>query len=248
MTDIIWYRNCLFKLRYVYGLQTMIKKILIVDDHVSFLAGLSKALKKFCDYTGEITTVGSGEKAIDEVSSSFYDICFLDLNLPDIYGLDVMEKIHYISPKTRVVIMTAESIDEDKKRKIKEGASLFLAKPVELDEVMNFINGEPGQSEDSDVDGKNNGREHMGEKRQYTRKPYNKTVRCSISVFYNWELKSDLKADMIDISYEGAGIKARYPLYPGNILRFDNVLENKSGIVKWSIKSGDDYRAGIKFL
>lgn len=88
----------------------------------------------------------------------------------------------------------------------------------------------------------------MREKRQYARKPYTKTICCSISVFYNWELKSNLEADMIDLSNEGAGIKARYPLYPGNVLRFDNVLKNKSGIVKWSIKNEGYYRAGIKFI
>jgi len=71
----------------------MINKILIVDDQVSFLNGMSKALKSYCDYPGDIKTVENGAMAIEEVGSCFYDICFLDLNLPDMHGLDVMEKI-----------------------------------------------------------------------------------------------------------------------------------------------------------
>jgi hypothetical protein len=93
-----------------------------------------------------------------------------------------------------------------------------------------------------------NGDEGMEERRQIARKPYKKTVHCSISVFYNWELKSDLAANIIDITNRGVGIRVCYPVYPGNVLRFDNRLENKSGIVKWSIKDKDSYRAGIKFI
>jgi hypothetical protein len=75
-----------------------------------------------------------------------------------------------------------------------------------------------------------------------------KNVNYSVSVFYNWELKSNLDADIIDISRGGAGIRTCYPLYPGNVLSFNNVLDNTSGIVKWSLKDEKDYRAGIKFI
>jgi hypothetical protein len=62
------------------------------------------------------------------------------------------------------------------------------------------------------------------EKRQIARKSYKKTALCSISVFYNWEVKYDLSANIIDISNRGVGIKVCYPLYPGNVLRFDKRL------------------------
>jgi DNA-binding NtrC family response regulator len=242
----------------------MINKILIVDDQVSFLNGMSKALKSYCDFPGEIKTVENGEKAIAEVSSSFYDVCFLDLNLPDISGLDVMKKIHYISPKTKVVIMTADYLDEDVKTKIEKGASLLISKPVELDDVRNFIRKESGLSvesieEEHAVKGhREEGKEtekgpvlkgpRGAERRQHARQSCKKTVYCSLSVFYSWEMKSGLKTDIIDMSTEGAGIIAAYPLYPGNVLKFDESLEHRSGIVKWSRKDAGNFRAGIRFL
>lgn len=88
----------------------------------------------------------------------------------------------------------------------------------------------------------------MDEKRQIARKSYKKTVHCSISVFYSWVLKSDIATNIIDISNRGVGISVYYPLYPGCVLRFDDRLENKFGIVKWSIKDRYNYRAGIKFI
>ncbi len=225
----------------------MIKRILIVDDQVSVLVGLSKALHRYCNYPGEIKAVENCEEALNAITSSFYDICFLDINLPDISGLDLMEIIHVLSPETRIVIMTASYVSDETKKKIEEGASLFLPKPIELDTVKSFIDEEMRKIGSSHAE-ESAGYNDIKEKRLVSRIPYKKTVCCSICVFFNWELKSNLEADMIDISNGGAGLKACYPLYPGNVIRFDNVLENKSGIVKWSVKCENYYRAGIKFI
>jgi len=233
----------------------MINKILIVDDQASFLNGMSRALKRYCDFPGDVKTVNNGRKAIDEVSSCFYDICFLDLNLPDINGLDVMEKINSISPKTKVVIMTADVLDDDMKMKVEKGASMYIPKPVELDDIRDFIHKESGTGGDSMVranTGKETGADKgdpMGtERRQHARRPCNEIVRYSMSIFYNWETKSDLEARVVDISTEGACITANYPLYPGNVLKFDASLESRSGLVRWSKKDAENFRAGIRFL
>jgi DNA-binding NtrC family response regulator len=136
----------------------MIHKILIVDDHQPFLNGMEKALKRYCGYAGEIKTVENGKKAIEEVSACFYEICFLDLNLPDVNGLDVMDKIHYISPGTKVVIMTAELLNGEVKMKVEKGASLFIPKPVELNDIRNFILNEAGVRDES-MEKENSGKE-----------------------------------------------------------------------------------------
>jgi hypothetical protein len=95
---------------------------------------------------------------------------------------------------------------------------------------------------------KHNVNENITEKREFLRIPYKKKVHCSLSVFYNWELKSDLEVHITDLSNGGAGIKTLYPLYPGNILRFSDLLSDKSGIVKWIIDNNDHYKVGIKFI
>ncbi len=227
----------------------MIKKILLVDDHVSFLAGFSKALKRYCDYNGEITAVENGERAINEVSSSLYDICFLDINLPDINGLDVMKRIHDITPSTKVVIMSAEVINENMKRKIDERASFFIPKPVELDTVKDYINKELEKIEDFNGQTNNKGNNYTENRRLLARRSCSMPVRCSVSIFHNWEVMSSLEVSTVDISDGGVGVESSFPLYPGNVIKFNNILENKSGIVKWTLGGLDkNYRVGIKFI
>jgi hypothetical protein len=144
--------------------------------------------------------------------------------------------------------MTADSVSEEMMRKIENGASLFITKPIDLDIVKEFINKELESNADFHGNGTINNDEYIEEKRQLKRKPYLKTVHYSVSVFYNWELKSNVEAYIIDMSRGGAGIRTSYPLSPGNVLRFNNVLDNTSGIVKWSMKDEKNYRAGIKFI
>ena len=222
----------------------MRERILLVDDQRSFLSGLQKALKIHCNYSGEVTTVESGENAINEARYNFYDICFLEINLPDINGWDVMRKLRDISPATKLVIMTASNLDDNKKKKIENDAVFFLPKPIDLNILKSFIERERKKVKNNNGDGKKN----MTEKREHWREAYGKKVHCSLSVFYNWELRSDLEVYITDISNNGAGIKTLYPLYPGNILRFSDQLPNKSGIVKWILYNNEHYKVGIKFL
>ncbi len=117
----------------------MIKRVLIIDDDLIILSELSKALCKFCDFHGEIKTVDNGKDAIEEVSHCFYNICFIDINLPDLNGLDVMRNINEISPETNIVIMTASLITDHMKKTIEENASLFIDKPFDLSQIKAFM-------------------------------------------------------------------------------------------------------------
>ncbi|MDO9028248.1 MAG: response regulator, partial [Candidatus Roizmanbacteria bacterium] len=174
-------------------------------------------------------------------SLCFYDICFLDIKLPDLNGLDVMKKVREISPETKVVIMTSATITADMKRTIEEGASLFIPKPFDLLKIKAFIK----QVLEEDVEG------IMEERRQFERRPFKKPIRCSVNVFDRGGglSKLNMKADTFDISREGMGIRTDYPLDPGYVLRFDDEdIEHIAGIVKWSMIDDNSYRAGIKFV
>lgn len=105
------------------------KRILIVDDESLILSALSKALLSICP---EVKTAMSGAEAINEINSFFYDLCFLDIYLPDVSGIEVMKRINDISPETKIVIMTAYEISDDIKAAIEDGAYLFIGKPFEL--------------------------------------------------------------------------------------------------------------------
>lgn len=86
-----------------------------------------------------------------------------------------------------------------------------------------------------------------GEMRQFERRPYTKTIDCSVSAIESKEQKRlNLKATTIDISNAGIGIKTDYPLKPGYMLWFNGGIEQEAGIVRWCIHSENNYRAGIR--
>jgi len=209
----------------------MTKRILIVDDEPSILSGLSKAINKFCNFRGGIKTVENGKDAIKEISLCFYDICFMDIQLPDLNGLDVMKRVGEISPGTKVAIMTSAAITDDMKKTIEEGASLFIPKPFDFLEIKAVIKQVLGENAEG----------IMEERRQFGRKPFKKTIRCSVNVFD--------KADIFDISRGGMGIRTDYPLAPGYVLRFDDEdIEHIAGIVKWSMMVSDNYMVNDNYM
>ena len=112
------------------------KQILIVDDEKLLLVSLARYLS---NEDIKVKTAENGSDALKEVSSSLYQLCFLDVNLPDINGLDVMKEMKASSPQTKVVIMTAEYVTEEMKKEIEGRADYFIAKPFELIHIKTIV-------------------------------------------------------------------------------------------------------------
>lgn len=111
-------------------------KILLVDDENLILYSLAAALR----HDGsEVVTVANGTDALGEIRRSSYDICFLDVNLPDANGLDLMKTVQEISPATRIIIMTAVDLNEQQMRYLHNTACHFLPKPFNLEDVRSLV-------------------------------------------------------------------------------------------------------------
>lgn len=125
---------------------TMMKRILIVDDENLILYSLSSALRQDDTY---IKAVACGKDAINEAAHSFYQLCFLDINLPDINGLEVMKSVKKISPATKIVIMTGGVVDSAMLNFIQENAVLLIPKPFDLDRIKWFVDHALGRGPDA---------------------------------------------------------------------------------------------------
>jgi DNA-binding response OmpR family regulator len=111
-------------------------KILLVDDENLILYSLAATLR----HDGsEVTTVASGKDALSEIRRSPYDICFLDVNLPDANGFDLMKTVQEISPATRIIIMTAVDLNDGQMRYLHNNACHFLPKPFDLEDVRSLV-------------------------------------------------------------------------------------------------------------
>lgn len=214
---------------------------LIVDDDQLTRYAVSKALHS---YYSTIKAVSSGTEALQEISSCTYHTCFLDIALPGVNGLRLLKRIQELSPDTRIVIITGVQLDDDLKSEI-EGASFsFLTKPFAIRDLKAIAGRAVGRTEK--VPSEPN--------RRAKRDLLSKAVHYSITVLEMGKpISLNLKGDLLDISELGVGIRTSYPLEPGHLLMFTSGLEhleNKAGIVKWSVV-GDDtymYRAGIEFI
>jgi len=111
-------------------------KILLVDDEDLILHSLSKALLQ----TGaDVTTVTNGKDGLNEIKRSRYDICFLDVQLPDASGLDLMKIIREISPLTKLIIMTAVSLNKEQLSSLHDFSCHYLPKPFDLKQVHTLL-------------------------------------------------------------------------------------------------------------
>jgi hypothetical protein len=87
------------------------------------------------------------------------------------------------------------------------------------------------------------------ERRYVRRDPLEKAVDFSLNIpeFQGAE-RLNLKALTTDVSNMGLGIIIEYPLAPGDVIHFNNEVVRAQGTVKWIMKHGNSYRAGIEML
>jgi len=112
-------------------------RILIVDDETFLLQGLGMALQS--DAT-DVKTVETGSAALREIAATPYDLCFLDIYLPDINGVEVLNRMKELSPRTKVVMMSAGVVTSAMQERILRNAYMFLTKPFELLQVKMLAN------------------------------------------------------------------------------------------------------------
>ena len=113
------------------------KKILLVDDERFFLQSLGSVLQSTAMAVKKVET---GTEALQEVAVTPYHLCFLDICLPDLDGIEVLRRITEISPRTKVIMMTAGGITTDMQRIIEKYAYMFLAKPFDLFQARMLVN------------------------------------------------------------------------------------------------------------
>ncbi len=113
-----------------------IDKILVVDDDALSRDYLCEALLR--NGYG-VESARDGHKAIKMVGNCYYDVVFLDMKMPGIGGLDVLEKIKKISKETTVIIITAYGSIESAVVAMKNGAYDYIIKPFSLDQIETLL-------------------------------------------------------------------------------------------------------------
>lgn len=111
-------------------------KILVVDDEHLIRWSLEQNLKK---QGYEITTAGSGEDALRLLQEESPDLVLLDVQLPGMNGMEVLEKIKELDEEVIVIMVTALGVLETAVQAMRLGAYDYINKPFNLDELAIVI-------------------------------------------------------------------------------------------------------------
>ncbi|HUQ85428.1 MAG TPA: response regulator [Candidatus Limnocylindrales bacterium] len=106
----------------------MAQKILIIDDDLFIREIYTNVLKK-AGY--EVDLAENGEEGYSKLHSGGYSLCLLDMRMPDLSGLEVIERIQKnppILPNGPLVLLTNMGFDQDAKEGMEKGANSYLVK------------------------------------------------------------------------------------------------------------------------
>jgi DNA-binding NtrC family response regulator len=115
----------------------MAYKIIIVDDEEQIL----KALETFFGVRGyEVVTCAEPELALERIGMEKFHVALLDINMPQMTGIEMLRRIKDSRPTVQVVMMTAYTTIEKAIECVEGGASDYLLKPFhDLDELANIV-------------------------------------------------------------------------------------------------------------
>ncbi|MBS3938160.1 MAG: response regulator transcription factor [Peptococcaceae bacterium] len=105
-------------------------RLLLVDDHRLFREGLCRILELEPDFT-VVGEAGSGREALDKLGSCTPDVVLMDINMPDMNGVEATKNIKACYPHLAVLILSIHDDREYLLEVLKAGATGYLLKDVE---------------------------------------------------------------------------------------------------------------------
>ena len=112
---------------------------LVVDDSPAMRKQLSYALQRVMGM--DATEAGDGADAWRKLATSSFDILITDINMPLMDGLKLVSLVRDGGPHQRIpiIVITTESAEADRRRAMALGASAYLVKPVQAQQVVDTV-------------------------------------------------------------------------------------------------------------
>ncbi len=107
-------------------------RIMIVDDELIVRESL---LTWFEQYGHEVDTAASGLEALEKIGQKSFHVMFVDIKMPGMDGLELLERVKENCPDIMVVIITAYGSIESAVKAMRTGASDYLLKPFKPDQL-----------------------------------------------------------------------------------------------------------------
>ncbi|MCB0642450.1 MAG: response regulator transcription factor [Phaeodactylibacter sp.] len=101
------------------------------DESLSFVTRDNLELQGY-----QITHCDNGKEALQLARQSSYDLCILDVMLPEMDGFSLAREIRAFDPETPIIFLTAKSLKEDKIRGLRIGGDDYITKPFSIEELL----------------------------------------------------------------------------------------------------------------
>ncbi len=113
-------------------------KLMIADDHVLFRRGMASIIKEF-DGISLIGEANNGVELLEIVKKRQPQVILMDLKMPEMDGIEATKHIHFKYPEIKIIVLSMFSDDKFILHLIESGASGYLLKNAEPDEVEDAI-------------------------------------------------------------------------------------------------------------
>jgi DNA-binding NtrC family response regulator len=110
----------------------MAEKVLLIDDEKDFLDVMAERMR---NRGMEVTTASSPLEALELVAKESFDAIILDLQMPEMDGLEALEKIKAKKPELQIILLTGHATVQKGVEAMKLGAMDLLEKPAKLSDL-----------------------------------------------------------------------------------------------------------------
>jgi DNA-binding response OmpR family regulator len=111
-------------------------RVLIVDDEEELVSALTERLNMRGFDTNGVTT---GAAALDAIERGEYDVVLLDLKMPDLDGLQVIQRIKEKHPRLQVIMLTGHGSTQAAQEGMNLGAYDYLVKPIRIEDLVRVV-------------------------------------------------------------------------------------------------------------
>ena len=113
-------------------------KLLVADDHKILLEGIVSLLQAEGSFD-VAATAGNGYEVMELVKKNDYDVCLLDINMPQMDGMEAAKLIRVVKPATKIIMLTTYNDNEIISELVHIGVSGYLLKNSDRSELVDAI-------------------------------------------------------------------------------------------------------------
>jgi two-component system NarL family response regulator len=114
-------------------------RVLLVDDHALFVEGLKSLLD--ANHVEVVGTAGNGLEALEQVRNLKPDIVLMDINMPNMAGIEGARLIKTEFPQVKIVMLTMSTDDSDLFEALRLGASGYIVKDIKPSTFLELLYG-----------------------------------------------------------------------------------------------------------